>query len=285
MDENYPVLPQYLKFRSGQGACSANFEWNADTQCLQTTDILEILPNQRIQPDRLRWKAFWLLLDRAGVWNWDRSYAPAGDLSCDGHYWSIEISRDGRHVNTRGSEAYPGTEERDYREGSPFDILSTAIKVLLSCDSLYGLGLDEEWTARPLSFDFHIWSDAYADLGTRLRWDSKGSGLQWKTLAGRSGEWLQLPPPSPQTWKAFRVLLDHAKIHEWDAQYASVTTAHTGWGFETRIGEKKITSTGGDTYPNSEEGMHYLPGSPFDILLTALGLLAGKEIQNLRTQA
>jgi hypothetical protein len=39
-----------------------------------------------------------------------------------------------------------------------------------------------------------------------------------------------------------------------------------------------IKSAGGDTYPQSEESSAYLPGSPFDILLTALGLLKGSEI-------
>lgn len=286
MDEDYPLLPQFLKFKSSQGPCSASCEWNADTQCLEITDLSEESPGQMVQPNRLRWKAFWLLLDLAGVWHWQRTYAPDDVLSCDGHQWSIEISRDGRYVNTCGSEAYPGTAERDYREGSPFDILSTAIKVLLSRDSLHGLGLDEERSTEPVPFDFHEWSDAFEDMGTQLTWDRQSQALRWKPVSNRYPEWHPLPPPSPQTWKAFRLLLDHAKIHSWEARYTSVTTAHVGWGFEAQVGDRNISTAGGDTYPNSEEGhTGFLPGSPYDILLTGLGLLAGKEIQDLRTRA
>lgn len=282
MDEDYPVLPQFLKFKSSQGPCAAGCEWKADAQCLELNDLSDGLPSQMIQPDRLRWKAFWLLLDLAGAWNWKRTYASDEVLSCDGHQWSIEISRDGRHLNACGYEAYPGTTEPDYREGSPFDILSTAVKVLLSRDSLHGLGLDEESTTVPVPFDFHEWSDAFEDLGTRLSCDRQKKALRWKPVSDRYPDWHPLPPPSPQTWKAFRFLLKHAKIDEWEARYTSVTTAHVGWGFEASIDGRLIKTSGGDTYPNSEEGIGCLPGSPFDILLTALGLLAGKEILRLR---
>lgn len=283
MDEDYPVMPQFLKFKSSLGPCSVCCEWNVVNQCLEITDICEGSPSQIVQSDRLRWKAFWLLLDHAGVWNWHQTYAPDDDLPCDEHQWSLEISRGGRYVHTRGFAAYPGTTESDYREGSPFDILSTAVKVLLSRDTIHGLGLDEERTTGPISFDFHQWSDAFEDLGTRLRWARQIKVLRWKPISDRYPEWHPLPPPSPQTWKAFRLLLEHAKIQDWEARYTSVTTAHVGWGFEAQVGNLNISTAGGDTYPNSEEDeTGYLPGSPFDILLTALGLLAGQEIDSLR---
>lgn len=69
-----------------------------------------------------------------------------------------------------------------------------------------------------------------------------------------------------------------AKVEKWDAEYASVSTAHAGWSFKVHMNGRTSESSGGDTYPNSEEGAGYLPGSPFDVLLTALSLLTGKEV-------
>ncbi len=75
-----------------------------------------------------------------------------------------------------------------------------------------------------------------------------------------------------------------AKVEKWDAEYASETTAHAGWSFKAYINGQKFKSAGGDTYPNAEEGAGYLPGSPFDILLTALGLIAGGDVAGMRTR-
>ena len=60
------------------------------------------------------------------------------------------------------------------------------------------------------------------------------------------------------------------------------TTAHTGWSFTASIGGRNIKTSGGDTYPQCEEGSAYLPGSPFDILLSSLSLLLNKDILELR---
>ncbi len=73
-----------------------------------------------------------------------------------------------------------------------------------------------------------------------------------------------------------------AKVEKWDAEYASETTAHAGWSFKAYINGRKFKSAGGDTYPNSEEGAGYHPGSHFDILVTALTLLTGKDVLGTR---
>ena len=194
------------------------------------------------------------------------------------------ISRDGRYICTCGFEAYPGTQEPHYKEGSPYDVLRTAVEVLTCRSYDLSMAADEATTTLPHSLDFTLWSDAYENLGINIRWRKNGPGLQWQHVSNNEDEWEELPSPSRLTWKAFSFLLDRAKCVKWDAEYASVTTAHTGWSFVTNINGQTIKSFGGDTYPNSEEGEDCLPGSPFDILLTALGLLVGKEIHDLSLQ-
>jgi hypothetical protein len=282
MDEDYPVLPQFLKFKSSQGLCAAGCEWNADAQCLELTDLSEESPGQMTHPDRLRWKAFWLLLDLAGVWKWEPAYAPEDGLSCDEHQWSLMVSKDGRFISTCGNEAYPGTQEKHYEEGSPYDVLRTAVEILTCRHYDSSMLSDEALTSIPHSFDFTLWSDAYENLGVNIRWRKNGPGLQWQHVSNHEDEWVELPSPSRLNWKAFCFLMELAKVEKWDAEYASFTTAHTGWSFKAYIKSQTIKSAGGDTYPNSEEGAGYLPGSPFDILLTSLSLLVGKDILGMR---
>lgn len=280
MDEDYPVEPQFLRFSSNDDFGSA--EWKADMQSLEVlgTDMGESSPP--IQPTRLQWKAFWLLLDHANVWNWQPTYTPAGELSCDDHQWALEVSRDGRYIHTCGHEAYPGTPEKQYEEGSPYDVLRTAMEILISANPGSGVALEKELLAEPASFDFTYWCDGWEGMGINLRWRKNGAGLEWQHVSSPETIWRRLPAPSGITWKAFRLLLDRARIWSWKPGYASVSTAHLGWSFEASVSGRHIRTSGGDTYPQAEEGSGCLPGSPFDILLTALGLLAGQDILALR---
>jgi len=142
---------------------------------------------------------------------------------------------------------------------------------------------DEVPTTVPDSFDFTLWSDAYENLGVNIRWRKNGPGLQWQHVSHHEDEWVELPSPSRLIWKAFCLLLDLAKVEKWDAEYPIFTTAHTGWSFTASIGGRGIKTIGSDCYPQCEEGSGNLPGSPFDILLTALGLLINKDILELRS--
>jgi hypothetical protein len=280
MEEAYPVLPQFLKFRSNDNF--GKLVWNEDIQALEIHPLYDYKLDQTLQPTRLEWKVFWLLLEHAGVWNWETTYAPEGPLSCDEHQWSLIISRDGRYISTCGSEAYPGTPERNYNEGSPYDVLRSAVEVLTCRHYDSSMLTNEALASIPHFFDFTLWSEAYENLGINIRWRKNGPGLQWQHVSNQEDDWAELPSPSRLTWKVFCFLLEHAKVEKWDAEYASVTTAHAGWSFKVYINGQKFKSAGGDTYPNAEEGAGYLPGSPFDILVTALCLLTGKEVLGLR---
>ena len=280
MEEEYPIHPQFLKFCSNDDFGSA--EWDADIGGLEICPPHEPKLEEPIRPSRLLWKAFWHLLEHADVWKWQPAYAPEDALPCDGHHWSLVISRDGRYINTCGYGTYPGTTENNIEAGSPYDVLRTAMDMLTSRYHDSSMGSDDKPSDVPESFEFTLWSEAFADLGIRLRWRRDTASLQWRPGIPKGTAWTSLAKPSPITWKAFWLLLDRAKVENWRTEYASVTTAHAGWSFEASINGRQIKTSGGDTYPNSEEGKDYLPGSPFDILLTALGLLAGKEILRLR---
>lgn len=279
MEEAYPVLPQFLKFSSNDNL--GQLIWNEGIGGLEIRPLYQEKPIRPVRPTRLEWKAFWLLLQHADVWNWQPHYAPDGALSCDEHQWSLMVSKDGRFVSTCGNEAYPGTKEKHYEQGSPYDVLRTAVELLICRHYDSSMGSDEVPTTMPYSFDFTLWSDAFHNLGVNIRWRKNGPGLQWQHVAHPEDEWVELPSPSLLTWKAFCLLLDLAKVDKWEAEHPSVTTAHTGWSFEASIGVRRIKTSGGDTYPQCEEGSAYLPGSPFDILLTAIGILVGNEVLEL----
>ena len=280
MEDAYPVLPQFLKFRSNDNF--GQLVWNEGIQGLEIYPLYDEKLEQALQPTQLEWKAFWFLLEHAGVWKWAPTYAPEGDLSCDEHQWSLMVSKGGRFVSTCGNEAYPGTQEKHYEEGSPYDVLRTAVELLTWRHYDSSMVSDEVPTTVPESFDFTLWSDAYENLGVNIRWRKNGPGLQWQHVSHHEDEWVELPSPSRLTWKAFCLLLDLAKVEKWDAEYPSFTTAHTGWSFEASISGRLIKTSGGDTYPQCEEGSGYLPGSQFDILLTAMGLLAGNDVLEMR---
>lgn len=280
MEEAYRVLPQFLKFRSNDNF--GQLVWNESAEGLEIHPLYDLKLEQPVRPTRLEWKAFWYLLEHAGVWKWESTYAPEGGLSCDEHQWSLMVSKDGRFVSTCGFEAYPGTQETHYEEGSPYDVLRTAVELLTCRHYDSSMVSDEVPKTVPESFDFTLWSGAYENLGVNIRWRKNGPGLQWQHVSHHEDDWGELPSPSRLTWKAFCHLLNLSKVDKWDKEYPSFTTAHTGWSFEASIGGQRIKTCGGDCYPHCEEGSSYLPGSPFDILLTALGLLAGNDVLEMR---
>lgn len=132
----------------------------------------------------------------------------------------------------------------------------------------------------PQFLDFVIWSEATPHGGVCLRWDNEAKELHWRPALGGSDKyWLRLSSPARVDWKAFWLLLELAGVWNWQLVYPAKTTAHTGWSFEVSFcGRSVKTSGGGLAYPNDSD----LPGSPFDMLLTAIGLLAGMEISELR---
>ena len=89
-------------------------------------------------PTRSQWKAFWILLDRARVWEWNSEYIDDTGI-CDGGGWMLEISYAGRHIKSGGVNAYPDTRDTNYLPGSPFDVLCTAI-LMLTHSEFPGIG-------------------------------------------------------------------------------------------------------------------------------------------------
>ena len=140
--------------------------------------------------------------------------------------------------------------------------------------------MTEEDQVEPQFLDFVIWSDATLYGGVCLRWNHEASELQWRPALGCSDEyWLLLPTPARVTWKAFWLLLDQAGVWGWELEYPPKSTAHTGWSLEVSFRGRNVrTSGGGLAYPNDTDE----PGSPFEILCTALGMLAGAEMSELK---
>jgi hypothetical protein len=281
MDDHYRVEPLFLEFTSNDYS-SDRVKWNPDAECVEVCRPYDEVSRLTRCPTRLQWKVFWLILEHINAWKWNQVYAPEGALSCDNHFWSLVVAKDGRYVNTCGYEAYPGTSERGYEDGSPFDLLRTAFEILITMPGTPEQATPDATPTEPESFEFHLWSDATETMGVCLRWDRHEQGLQWKPVAFAETAWIQLTRPSRLNWKAFLILLQEAKVATWEAEYASETTAHTGWAFKASIKGSIIETSGGDTYPQSPDGIGYLPGSPFDILLTALDLLIGEEVLQMR---
>ncbi len=83
-------------------------------------------------PSAIQWKAFWLLVEQAGVKEWDYSYVNPGIL--DGVGWSFRLKAPGLSIETSGSNAYPGSGSLIPTPSSQFDVLTTAIGILVGCD-------------------------------------------------------------------------------------------------------------------------------------------------------
>jgi hypothetical protein len=72
------------------------------------------------------WQRFWEAIEQAGVWKWETYYST---MVCDGTQWSLKIRHGGRKLDSGGSNCYPGGNEDEYDEASPFPVLSVSIRV------------------------------------------------------------------------------------------------------------------------------------------------------------
>jgi hypothetical protein len=107
-------------------------EWNGKNFELRWRDAYDSAWHPLPTPSDLQWKSFWLLLDQSGVRNWESEYSNEGVM--DGTVWEFKLTAPGLQIETSGSNAYPGSDSLEPLPGSPFDILTTAIGILVGCD-------------------------------------------------------------------------------------------------------------------------------------------------------
>lgn len=133
IENEYPVEPQYLEFcEYGCLGGGTRLVWDPVRKTLELRDYFgESEPKMLPAPTRAQWKAFWILLDRAKVWEWSSEYIDEIGI-IDGGGWSLEASYAGRLVKSGGVNAYPESRGTEYLPGSQFDVLSTAILMLTS---------------------------------------------------------------------------------------------------------------------------------------------------------
>ena len=134
---NSPVIcaPDELSFRFshcaifGGGPC---IEWNGKSSELRWRDAYDNTWHLLPPPSDIQWKAFWLLIDQSSVRNWEMAYS--NPYIMDGIGCGFRLSAPRLQIETSGSNAYPGSDGPGPLPGSPFDILSTAIGILVGCD-------------------------------------------------------------------------------------------------------------------------------------------------------
>jgi hypothetical protein len=112
----------------GGGPC---IEWNGKKSELRWRDAYDSTWHPLPTPSDLQWKAFWLLVEQSGVRNWDHDYSNPSIL--DGIGWDFKLTAPGLQIETSGSNAYPGSDSIEPLPGSPFDVLTTAIGILVGC--------------------------------------------------------------------------------------------------------------------------------------------------------
>lgn len=116
--------------------------------------------------------------------------------------------------------------------------------------------------------------------GSNIEWDGSKSELRWRDCYGDS--WISLPTPTPLQWKAFWFLLEQSGVRKWEMSYSNPNIEDgIGWGFKLTSPGLLIESSGSNAYPGSDS-FASLPGSPFDILITAIGILAGCDVHTLK---
>jgi hypothetical protein len=113
----------------GGGPC---IEWNGKNFELHWRDAYDNTWHPLPTPSDIQWKAFWLLLEQSGVRNWESEYSNEGVM--DGTVWEFKLTAPGLRIATAGNNAYPGSDSLVPVPGSPFDILTTAIGILVGCD-------------------------------------------------------------------------------------------------------------------------------------------------------
>jgi hypothetical protein len=113
----------------GGGPC---VEWNGKKSRLRWRDAFSDSWHPLQAPSEIQWKAFWLLLEQSGARSWDKEYSNAGIL--DGTVWDFKMTAPGLRIATAGNNAYPGSDSFIPTPGSPFDILTVAIGILVGCN-------------------------------------------------------------------------------------------------------------------------------------------------------
>lgn len=116
--------------------------------------------------------------------------------------------------------------------------------------------------------------------GPLIEWDGKKSELRWRDCFGET--WNSLPTPSDLQWKAFWLLLGQSGARNWDTDYSNPNILDgIGWDFKLTASGLRIETSGSNAYPGSNS-LVPIPGSPFDILTTAIGILAGRDVHTLK---
>ena len=107
-------------------------EWDGSKSELRWRDYYGDVWNSLPTPSDLQWKAFWFLLEQSGARNWEMTYSNPNIE--DGIGWDFKLTAPGLQIESSGSNAYPGSDSFEPLPGSPFDILTTAIGILVGCD-------------------------------------------------------------------------------------------------------------------------------------------------------
>jgi len=129
-----------------------------------------------------------------------------------------------------------------------------------------------------LSFEFsHC---AIFGGGPFIEWNGKNSELRWREAYDST--WHLLPPPTDIQWKAFWLLVAQSSVRNWEMSYSNPYIMDgIGWDFRLTAPRLQIETSGSNAYPGSD-GLGPLPGSPFDILSTAIGILVGCDPHELK---
>ena len=141
---------------------------------------------------------------------------------------------------------------------------------------------DGSWdSCDPVELSFEFSHCAIFGGGPLIEWSGKKSELRWKDYYGDA--WISLPTPTDLQWKAFWLLLEQSGARNWDTDYSNPNILDgIGWDFKLTAPGLQIESSGSNAYPGSDS-FEPLPGSPFDILTTAIGILVGCDPHDLKS--
>ncbi len=116
--------------------------------------------------------------------------------------------------------------------------------------------------------------------GPLIEWEGKKSELRWRDCYGDA--WITLPAPTQLQWKAFFFLLEQSGARNWEISYSNPNIVDgIGWDFKLTAPGLQIETSGSNAYPGSDS-FEPIPGSPFDILATAIGILVGCNVHALK---
>lgn len=135
-------------------------------------------------------------------------------------------------------------------------------------------------TCAPGKVSFEFSHCAIFGGGPCIEWNGKKSELRWSEAY--DGTWYPLPLPTDIQWKAFWLLLDQSGARSWESDYSNPDILDgIGWDFKLAAPGLRIETSGSNAYPGSDS-FEPLPGSPFDILTTAIGILVGRDVHTLK---